>query len=203
MNIGLPIRAVKRSRTLRVTWLLMCVLALFPALTLWVVPRIQGLAIGLDQLTEPGATGWLIGFVGGGIGCAILLVGVILVFQNRKVAVNARLWTAAAVTCTLVLWGYWFYATSTRSASAAIVLSGHSVKLTWNPSTSPEAKYNVYRSTSQVKFTDPPLNPGPLSENTFVDNTAQSGTTYFYTARAVDGQGHESGNSNVTRAVIP
>ncbi len=203
MDIGVPIQTAKNSRTLRVTWLLMSALALYPIVTLWLVPRVRWMAGEFESLTEPGTTAWLIAFAVGGIGCVVLLVGVILAFQNRKVAFNARLWTALAVTGTLLLWGYWFYATSTRSVSAAAAPSGHSVKLTWKPSTTPGVNYNVYRSRSQDSFPDPPLNPSPISENTFVDTTVQSGTTYYYAARAVDTQGHQSGNSNIARADVP
>ncbi len=77
----------------------------------------------------------------------------------------------------------------------------HSVALSWDPSSSSVVGYNVYRGSTSG---------GPYSQitsmnadNTYVDSAVQSGQTYFYVTRAVDGSGKESGNSNQTQAVIP
>jgi hypothetical protein len=77
----------------------------------------------------------------------------------------------------------------------------HSVALSWNASSSSVVGYNVYRGTrsggpyAQITAMNP--------DTTFVDGTVQSGQTYFYVTRAVDGNGKESANSNQTQAVIP
>jgi hypothetical protein len=77
----------------------------------------------------------------------------------------------------------------------------HSVALLWNASSSSVVGYNVYRGTrsggpyAQITAMNP--------DTTFVDSTVQSGQTYFYVTRAVDGNGKESANSNQTQAVIP
>jgi hypothetical protein len=77
----------------------------------------------------------------------------------------------------------------------------HSVALSWDPSTSGVVGYNVYRGSKTG---------GPYSKITsmnadtsFVDNSVQSGQTYFYVTTAVDGAGRESANSNQTQAAIP
>jgi hypothetical protein len=128
-------------------------------------------------------------------------VGQILAFQNRKVSLGPRAWAAAAVAATVLLWAYWFYATTTRSVSAAPMT--HSVRLTWKPSTSPGVRYNIYRSTNPNKFTPPSLNPTPIPETSYVDNTVEGNKIYYYSARAVDAKGNESPDSNIAKAVIP
>lgn len=91
------------------------------------------------------------------------------------------------------------------SASATVTLSQpvtHQVSLSWSPSTSSVAGYNVYRSSQST---------GPYSRLTsvletatvFTDESVASGATYFYAVTAVDLTGTESGYSNVAQATIP
>ena len=88
-----------------------------------------------------------------------------------------------------------------NQASIAIV-GVHSVVLTWNPSVSPGVGYRVYRGLSSGgPYTL--LNSEPISETKYTDATVQNGVTYFYTIKAVDGNGIESSFSNQTVAVIP
>ncbi len=207
MDTALPVQIVTKSRTLRVTWLLILVLALFPIFMLWFIPRMHWRIRRIATLFEAGTTGWIIAFALGSVGCVVLLVGVLLAFQNRKVTQRSRIGTAVAVLGTLLLWGYWFYATTARPVSAAPVAtarpSGHSVKLTWKASTSPVAGYNIYRSSTPGSFTEPKLNSGPVTDTTYLDTTVESDQTYYYAAKAVDAQGHESSVSNVAVAKIP
>ena len=78
----------------------------------------------------------------------------------------------------------------------------HSVALSWTASTSSVAGYNVYRSGSSG---------GPYTKLTsvldastkYVDNSVQSGLTYYYVNTAVDSHGAESKYSAQLRAVIP
>ncbi|HEY2121141.1 MAG TPA: hypothetical protein VGH37_18290 [Candidatus Acidoferrum sp.] len=201
MAPSLPIQTAARSRTLRVTWWLTSILAILPIFSLWVTPWLRSKSFEVPVLTEPGTAEWIIVFVLGSIGCVVLLVGQILAFQNRKVSLGPRAWAAAAVAATVLLWAYWFYATTTRSVSAAPMT--HSVRLTWKPSTSPGVRYNIYRSTNPNKFTPPSLNPTPIPETSYVDNTVEGNKIYYYSARAVDAKGNESPDSNIAKAVIP
>ncbi len=204
MNSAQPLQVVSKSRTLRVTWLLIFALVLFPVFTLWVVPQLRGKAHLFAALTEPGTTGWIIAFVVGSMCCVVLLVGLLLAFQNRKIAFPSRIWTALAVTGTIVLWGYWFHATTAKSVSSAVAEpSGHSVRLTWKASDSRVAGYNVYRSTSPDNFADPKMNSELIRDTSYTDTTVEHNRTYYYQAKAVDAQGYESSPSNVARAVIP
>ena len=100
--------------------------------------------------------------------------------------------------------------TSNASGSpATIALSGtgvtavsHSATLSWTASTSTVSGYNVYRSTtSGTGYAK--INSSLVAGVSYVDNTVQSGTTYYYVATAVDSGGNESVNSNEVTAVIP
>jgi uncharacterized protein YjdB len=96
-------------------------------------------------------------------------------------------------------------ADNTKSALATVTVSApiqHSVTLSWVASTSTVNGYNIYRGTNsggpytQVNTAlEPALN--------YVDNTVQSGQTYYYVATSVDGSGVESGFSNQVTATIP
>jgi spore coat protein CotH len=57
--------------------------------------------------------------------------------------------------------------------------------------------YNLYRADQDGVFTSDPLNVSVLTVPYFTDSTVQSGSTYYYTVRAVDIFGMESPNSNV------
>ncbi len=86
-------------------------------------------------------------------------------------------------------------------SGSGVAAPQHTVSLTWNASASGVVGYNVYRGTTSG---------GPYAQVTamnadtsYVDNTVQSGQTYFYVTTAVDVSGRESVYSNQTQAVIP
>ena len=87
------------------------------------------------------------------------------------------------------------------STGTGIVPVQYSVDLSWNPSTSAVAGYNVYRG-SQSGGPYQILNPG-LQSLAFTDSNVQSGTTYYYVVTAVDANGIESAFSDEASAVIP
>jgi hypothetical protein len=117
----LPIQPAAQSRTLRVTWWLTSILSILPIFTLWIIPWLRSKSFEIPMLTEPGTAEWIILFVLGSIGCVGLVVGQILAFQNRKVSLGPRAWAAAAVVATVLLWAYWFYATTTKSVAGLSV----------------------------------------------------------------------------------
>jgi hypothetical protein len=85
--------------------------------------------------------------------------------------------------------------TGTQSAA-------HSVVLTWSPSTSLVAGYDVYRSeVSGGPYAK--LDPGILKADTYTDSTVQPGFTYYYVVRSVTSAGVESANSMQASATIP
>lgn len=77
----------------------------------------------------------------------------------------------------------------------------HSVTLNWTASTSPSVQYRIYRSAAAGgPYTT--VNSTLVSGTTYVDQTVRGGVTYYYVARAVDGSGTESSNSNEAQAVV-
>lgn len=78
----------------------------------------------------------------------------------------------------------------------------HSVGLSWSPSTSTVAGYNVYRGT-QTGGPYTRLNASVQAGTTYTDSGVLSGATYFYVVTAVDSSSQESAFSNEATAVIP
>ena len=78
----------------------------------------------------------------------------------------------------------------------------HTVTLTWIASGSSVVGYNVYRGTvSDGPYTK--INTVLAATTNYVDNTVQSGTTYFYAVTSVDLNGTESAFSNQVTVVVP
>jgi len=84
-----------------------------------------------------------------------------------------------------------------------ITLALHSVALEWSASTTAGvAGYNVYRSTtSGGAYTK--ISTSLLAGLGFIDNTVNSGITYYYVVTAVLASGAESAFSVQTAATIP
>ena len=80
--------------------------------------------------------------------------------------------------------------------------SQHSVDLSWDPSSSQVAGYNIYRGT-RAGGPYSRLNSALQASTSFTDGGVQSGLTYFYVARSVDSNSQESVPSNEVSAVIP
>ena len=87
-------------------------------------------------------------------------------------------------------------------SGTGVQLSSHAVGLTWTASTSTDVVgYNIYRGTT----TGGPysiLDSAAVAADAYTDSTAQSGLTYFYVVRSVDGTGTESANSTEVSATI-
>jgi fibronectin type 3 domain-containing protein len=76
------------------------------------------------------------------------------------------------------------------------------VQLSWDPSTSIVAGYNVYRgTTSGGPYTK--MNSSLVTILSFEDNTVQGGQTYVFMVRAVDSRNVESAPSNEIAVSIP
>jgi len=88
------------------------------------------------------------------------------------------------------------------SGSGTSSSSGHSVALSWDPSTSTVVGYNIYRGT-QSGGPYSLLNSSLLSSTSYTDSSVQSGTTYYYVSTAVDSSNVESSYSNEASATIP
>jgi hypothetical protein len=80
---------------------------------------------------------------------------------------------------------------------------GHSVHLSWNAAPSGTVVgYNVYRAVSGSTAYQR-VNSATVSATTYVDANVQSGGSYVYYAKSVDGSGLESAPSNATTVSIP
>ncbi|HEX3107130.1 MAG TPA: choice-of-anchor D domain-containing protein [Terriglobales bacterium] len=90
----------------------------------------------------------------------------------------------------------------TFSGAGTQTTGAHSVSLTWDPSTSTVAGYNVYRGT-QSGGPYSRMNSSLLSGTTYDDSGVQSGRNYFYVSTAVDASNNESAFSNEATAAIP
>lgn len=196
-----PIQSPGHSRTLRITWILISILVMLPVISLWIVPWLRNKNFEIPLMTDPGTAEWIVLFVLGSIGCVLLVIGQILAFQNRKVPVVPRIWAAVAVACTLLLWAYWFYATTTRSVVAS--QAPHPVQLNWKASTTPGVKYRIYRSDTPNNFPSTSLIADGITDTSYLDKTAEPHHKYYYAARAVDASNNESVNSNIADAVVP
>jgi fibronectin type 3 domain-containing protein len=76
------------------------------------------------------------------------------------------------------------------------------VALTWVPSTSVVAGYNVYRSeVSGGPYSK--LDSNFVAANSLTDSSVQAGLTYYYVVTSVTSSGMESADSVQTSATIP
>lgn len=100
-----------------------------------------------------------------------------------------------------------FASNASSSPSATETVSGdgvqpqYSVSLSWNPSTSTVAGYNIYRGNTAGNYSK--LNSSLNTSTNYADNTVVSGSTYYYAATSVTANGQESGYSVPLKVVIP
>lgn len=88
-----------------------------------------------------------------------------------------------------------------HSVTAALTVLA-SVSLTWSGSIDQVVGYNVHSSfTSGGPYTR--LNSSLIPDTSYLDQTVQSGFTYYYVVTAVNAQGQESGYSNQAEAMVP
>jgi putative Ig domain-containing protein len=80
--------------------------------------------------------------------------------------------------------------------------ANHVVDLGWKASITPDvAGYNVYRGPDGVTWKK--INVSLIPSTLYSDSTVANGTTYYYSATAVDVHGHESSKSTAVKAVVP
>jgi hypothetical protein len=88
------------------------------------------------------------------------------------------------------------------ATGAGTSLKQHTVGLTWSPSSSAVAGYNVYRGTTTGgPYTK--INGSAIVTTSYSDTTVASGKTYFYVTSAVNSSSIESAKSNEAKAVVP
>ena len=87
-------------------------------------------------------------------------------------------------------------------SGAGMQTSAHFVALTWVPSTSAVAGYNVYRSeASGGPYSK--LDSNFVAADSYTDSSVQAGLTYYYVVTSVMSSGIESADSVQTSATIP
>ena len=80
--------------------------------------------------------------------------------------------------------------------------ANHVVDLAWKASTSSNiAGYNVYRSPDATNWKK--INASLIASTLYADSTVANGSTYYYTATAVDISGDESAKTPPVKAVVP
>jgi len=80
--------------------------------------------------------------------------------------------------------------------------ANHVVDLTWKPSTSSNiAGYNVYRSPDATTWKK--MNVSLIASTLYADSTVANGSTYYYSATAVNISGDESAKTPPVKAVVP
>jgi hypothetical protein len=90
----------------------------------------------------------------------------------------------------------------TLSGTGSTTTTPASVSLTWTPSVSVVAGYNVYRSqTSGGPYTK--LDSSIVGADTYTDTTVQSAQTYYYVVTSVTSSGVESADSTQASATTP
>jgi Cep192 domain 4 len=139
------------------------------------------------------------GFTTSGVGSSLILT------PNQAAVLIVRFapTIAGRVTGSITL------SNSASSAPLTIMLTGngvqptgHYVTLTWDPSASGIAGYNVYRGThSGGPYTR--LNSSVNHATTYTDTTVNNGKTYFYVVTSVSVSNGESPYSTPVSAAIP
>ena len=158
-------------------------------------------------ITNPGSSSVTVSNVsvsGAGFNASGVPAGLMLTpGQNAALAVTFAPASTGNVTGKVTL------AADSFSAPLEIDLSGtgvtpstHSVRLTWNASTSNVVGYRTYRATaSGGPYTS--LNSTPNPQLLWTDSNVQTGTTYYYVVTSVAPNSAESSYSNQAAASIP
>ena len=80
--------------------------------------------------------------------------------------------------------------------------ANHVVDLSWKASTSGDvAGYNVYRSPDMTTWKK--INMSLVPSTLYSDSTVANGSTYYYSATAVDIYSHESSKTSAIKVVVP
>lgn len=195
----------QRSRITQIAWVLASVLFLFTAENIWVDPWLRNKSHRIPSFVPEALSGaWFLAFAICGIALTLLIVCQILLIRERNLPIWTKTGTGIAVLVVLLLTMQWLRVTNGQPAVLRQQASGerHTVTLTWRPSSSQVAGYNVYRSmTPGGNYVR--INSSIVRGLTYTDNAVVGGVTYYYVTRAVDDRSYESANSNEASAVIP
>jgi hypothetical protein len=205
MSSGPLLPSGQRSRITQIVWCLASVLFFFTVENIWIDPWLRKKSHRIPSLVPEALSGaWFLAFAICGIVLMLLVVCQILLTRDPVLHIWTKIGTGIAVLVVLLLSVEWCRVTNGQPAviRLQVLRKTHTVRLTWKASSSQVAGYNVYRSmTPGDNYVR--INTSLVQQLTYTDNAVDSGVTYYYVARAVDGRGYESVNSNETSAAIP
>lgn len=197
--------AARRSGIVRFAWVLTGGLSVFTVENIWIDSWMKSRFHRFASLVPDPLSGtWFLVFALCAIGMVLLATCTTLVARNSRLPIFRRASLGTASCVVLILVFDWYRVTT---GQRPILPDGrshrfHSVVLTWNPSSSKVAGYNVYRSLTPGGHYHK-LNTSLLEGPSYTDTSVENGAVYCYTARAVDVRGHESVNSNEVWVTIP
>ncbi len=194
-----------RWRIARIAWGLAAMLFFFTAENIWIDRWLRNKFQRLPSLVPEGLSGiWFLAFAIGGSALTLLVFCEVLLIRDRGLAPRTKVGTGIVVLVVLLLGVEWCRVTNGLPGvlRPQVLRKKHTVTLTWKASGSQVAGYNVYRSeTHGGNYVR--VNRSIVRELTYTDRAVESGVTYYYVTRAVDGQNNEGANSNETSAAIP
>jgi hypothetical protein len=195
---------------LKTAWVFALAVCAFTAENLWIDRWLQRKSRHKLPSFVPEALGgaWFLILLALVITVILLMVCQVLLMRDKTLPKRKKVVPGILVAAAALLSGAWLVTTSgstlaTRSAGGqAGAAQSRSVVLRWQPSTTPDVRYNVYRGSFQGVYPDK-LNSTPIEGTSFTDSTAVSGQTYWYMVRAVNAKGGQSFESNAAKATIP
>jgi len=200
---GIP-GASARSGVVVIAWLLIAGLCLFTAENLWIDPWLRSKSRRIPSFIPEAFSGlWLLIVLAMLMAVVLVITCLILVRRSAKISAARRGLLAAGAFVATLLSAMWVMSTSGLPLPAKLFRfqNPHAVTLRWNASTTPGAKYNIYRRSPPGMYER--LNAAPQDERTYTDNDVAGGATYVYVTRAVIAGQPESGSSNEVTVTIP
>ena len=191
-----------------ITWVLAGAICVFTVENIWIDPWVVRRSHHRLPSLVPEALGaaWFLILLALAMGVIFLLVCQILLLRGAGASKRNKISAGIVVLAAMILSAGWFAATGGAALAKRIRTAGapekRSVVLRWQASTTPNARYNVYRGPYWRVHPDK-LNSAPIEETTFTDTTVVSGQAYWYVVKAVNEKGEESQASNETSATIP
>ena len=193
---------------LKIAWMFATAVCAFTTENLWIDPWLQRKSHHKLPSFVPEALGgaWFLILLALVITVIQLIVCQVVLMRDPTLSKRKKVVTGILVAAAALLSGTWFVTTSgttlARRSSQAGAPQKRSVVLRWQPSTTPDVRYNVYRGPFWGIHPDK-LNSTPIEGTSFTDGTVVNGQTYWYIVRAVNAKGEESFESNVAEATIP
>src|SRR5208283_74091 len=196
----------QNSLVARIAWVLAGATSLFAFENVWVDPWIAKKSHHRLPSFVPESLGgaWVLTFALLGITLILGVVCQVLLLRDKGFAGWKKVMTGFAVLVAAVLAGEWFIVTGGRRLTEQMrwAQKSHTVTLRWQAGTLENVRYNGYRGPRPGVHRDK-LNDTPIEGLTFTDTRVEKGAQYYYVARAVDHDGHESADSNETSVTIP